>query len=449
MSRISSDTDRSSLSVAFESPKSLLSDLAITFTSRSQAGTIAGVSTERPFISPAFEDEAREAVERLRAALAVLLDALNLSEVPALELARALRLDKSLGWKINHLSAARDVATLREYMPGNAGWDIFLSATRKAGADPKLISAVRSSVGAFHDLVERHAGDAATFGMLVGGLGGAGAQRVELAHRRQLFQGASYVWGIQVRVLLHVHFVAVAEDPARLDCAILRGLLDVRRLRRDSVCVLGPYHLLTDSGDIMQAALRPVDPDYGAPGQVPFLGKFCSQPLPEARRVRQPDGTGYDLLEVGPVGKPGSVTLITGEYSPASLSRFRSESDTSGRHMAWVRVPAESLVLDVYIDRALEAQIKPALDVLSRLEAIGAAPNPPFTVQLPISEQLEALGPAPVVRPAAVVRDYNRMIQTVCDRAGWRPEQFNVYRIHVKYPPIASCAHIHYALPSA
>src|SRR5262245_56450014 len=110
------------------------------------------------------------------------------------------------------------------------------------------------------------------------------------AFRKNMFRGASAVFGVQARVQISSHYVAPnKDDPEMVDLAIVGGLVELRRIRADVSWAVASLRTLSRPG--MQedpAAAEPLDPLSRKYGEVPILTEFRSTPLP-AMRVVSPE----------------------------------------------------------------------------------------------------------------------------------------------------------------
>ena len=88
-----------------------------------------------------------------------------------------------------------------EQMPGGAGLKIFFKSVQRAGSSAELLAAGRAAVDDYERLIEVHSGDRTTLEMMGSELSPIGRRERDEHHRKMLFLGASYVWGVQTRVI--------------------------------------------------------------------------------------------------------------------------------------------------------------------------------------------------------------------------------------------------------
>jgi hypothetical protein len=408
-----------------------------------------GASSASAGHAPTFEAHAKEVILRLRTAFGAIMEALPDKVRRPHELQRTLGIDKNLAWKIVRIVEAKDPFRAGQHVPGPAALRIFLNAARTC-VDDVLIRAAAEAGEEFEELIEVHAGDRASLGMMMAGHVSRGGAQADLAHRKAAFQGMSYIWGIQAAAQLKAHFLHPSAQEGMLDMASLLGFVSLRRIRPNVSWVMAQVKCTDDDGEVRRSCVRePVDgsrPDV----EVPLLAEFCSQPLPRFRRIRSPSGFLEDELVEGPVGKTGAITCFTSEVGRAIATRYRDEHNRWAVLNARLHTPCETLVFDEFVHEDLFGRIAPELAVYSNL---GGGPWFPEAGldrhRLPVSASVEYLGKGPSVVYTSEISRYTEMVCYVFDKLGWDGARFDVYRAVVQYPPIPTCVALMHELPEA
>jgi hypothetical protein len=269
-------------------------------------------------------------------------------------------------------------------------------------------------------------------------------------HRKQLYRGSSGILGVQVRVQLAADFVAPgAHDDTLIDIAYISGFIDFRRLRQSIAWPMGTATKCDDEGvPTDMPRVEPLDPAFGANGSAPLIGQLCSDPLPPLRvEDMEPGGARYVLGE-GPIGDTAALTCATGWFCRGFASRYQMPDDKRGAHITRLDTPAELLVQDLFVHNALGFKMPPEVDLYSQLgNASFSAVFNGHGTRLPFSEQVAELGVAPVAAATADIPKYLEVVRSVFARLAWNPADFTLYRLQMRYPPIASLAALHYELP--
>jgi hypothetical protein len=396
-----------------------------------------------------FPVHVRTVVRSLRGAFSDLLSAVGADPQDSQSICRVIGLNKNLAWRFSKLIQADDPCVALAQLPGGGGLKIFFKSLQRAGSSPELLQAGRAAVEEYERLIEVHSGDRATLEMMGSELSPFGRQERDEYHRKMLFQGASYVWGVQTRVMLKIGIVGPGHEDGLLEFASLSGLIDFRRLRSDVSWVVASRRSTNDDGsDMSPAASEPLDPRCAGAEHAPLMTDFCSQPLPELRRVVNPTGATFELIE-GPVGNTGARTCVVGTIQ-RRIPYYRTPENTFGENSARCDTPAELMIVDLLIHERFEFAIPPRVTLNSELGA--AIPYPGRgrdQNRLPLFETMKdfGAGAAPLVTPE--VRQYRKMVQAMFDRTGWNPGEFRNFRIKVAYPVCPSALVMQYDLPAA
>src|SRR6185295_5574133 len=90
------------------------------------------------------------------------------------DVARKLRVNKTLAWNVARLLASADGLSAVSHVPGSASLEKVIQATARRGADAGLVAKARTAVGDFHRMIEAHAGDRPTLDLIIDGAQGGG-----------------------------------------------------------------------------------------------------------------------------------------------------------------------------------------------------------------------------------------------------------------------------------
>ena len=406
----------------------------------------------RPRETTLFEDHASQVIARLRHSVAAVVDSLPANRERAADLAYAFGVDMKLAWRIGRVIGDTDLFSAARYIPGAAGFQIFLRAARRRDVSKGVIAAAEAAFGSFSELVHTHAGSRKAFDMMLAGHAQEGRTRADLEQRRQMFEGSSYVWGTQARTKLRLDILAPSADSMMFDFATVRGFIDLRRLRPNVPWRISQGYSADDAGgahvEFVREPLAQLGHNPSVIDGLPLMAQFCSKPLPECRRVDAPHGViEYELVE-GAVGNTGILTCITGELIRGFEPRYRTKGYHDIAQMFGMRTPSELVIFDVMIHRDLFGRrIEPGLCVYSDLFSDRIAPRYRDCDLLPVQEQVEYLGMGPDVLETANAPRYVEMARFTLERCGWDGTQFDVYRVQMKYPPIPATMIIKHDLP--
>lgn len=401
-----------------------------------------------PTTEISFSVHARAVVRAVRSTFTDVLSAAGAEPRDVGSISSKLGLNRNLAWKVSRIIQAEDPSIVLEQMPGASGLRIFLKSVERAGVEAGLVEKVRQALSEYDRLIELHSGDRATLEMMGSDLSSTGNRQRDEHHRKLLFMGASYVWGVQARVNLKVGLVVPGRAPGHLDFASCNALIDFRRIRENVTWVMASRNSNNDDGTATET--RPteaIDPRFAGPDQAPLMGNFCSRPLPELRRVVDGQTTSFELVE-GPVGNTAVQTTVVGTIQ-RELLYYRSPSNEWGEHRAKSDIPAELLIVDLFIHRSLPFALPPEASLHSDLGTKSHAAFYRSRSTLPLHEPVQDLGSGPLLAATPDAPQYSGIVGAMFERMESRPDDFHGYRVQIAYPAFPTSLTLRYPLPEA
>ena len=399
----------------------------------------------------AFEQNAAVALRRLRSALSVLIGAIpGVGELrKAADLQRALGIGNTLAWQVYRLAHATDPLTEASSVPGTAGLKRLFKAAGEHGVPAEHIADSAAASAEFDELVKVHAGDRAAFDSMISGLSDEGSQLADAQQKRAAFRANSHLWGVQAKTQLGCFMYQPAADhSALIDAAGIRGLLQLRRLRRDVSWVITSTRASDDDGvNRRNVGIEPLDPTVDAPPGFALLQEFCSRPLPGLRTIHHESGVISVELAGTTVGNKSAVTCLLGSSFRSFCPRYRDEHNQAVISQAKVQTPCEVLILDVLVHEELFRSASPDVLVYGDHRAVDPHPEARKCDLLPLRESVVYMGKGPSILQTLEVPRYPEMAQYAFDRLGWDGEKFDVYRCRVEYPVMPSSVVVRFDLP--
>jgi len=398
-----------------------------------------------------FEADAERVLTQVRRAVGRIIDALPGRPERPTAICRALDLDKSLGWKVARFLDGADPFAAAAHLPGPGGWDIVLTRAQRAGVPGRLVADAQSAIADLDALIEQHAGDRASFDVLLAGCTRSGRAQAELSHRRSAFRANSFIWGAQARTQVSIKLLQPSDDGRSVDIARVTGFVGLRRMRPDVPWVISRTAFVQDESAVRSTRPRePIDPEAGGNGSpAPLLSRFCSEPLPRIRRVVTPNGFVEAELIEAPIGAAGEVSCLIGEVSRALAPRYAGPTSSRADLVAHVRTPCEGLIEDLLVRRDTFGPLRPELGIYSELGSGVWYPDcKQDRYRLPTTDVVQRIrGGAMGVRTAEIPR-YADLIPYLFERLGWDADRFDLYRARIAYPIIPSAAIMSFDLPS-
>jgi hypothetical protein len=390
--------------------------------------------------------EVRDALAALQVAVRELLATVpGFTGSRPVDVMAALAIDLKLAWKLARIAQSGDPFAIARHLPGAAGWRIASQAATAAGATQ---AAVARATHAFESAVAAGtawAGDRKAFDMMAAGLAAGSDMRIDVEHRRQLYLGGSYVWGVRARAAVRVDILGPSRSARTLDCATIRGFLDVERLRADTPWQIEAPFVVDDEGSKpVPTTIEPLDhTERGARGNAAlgphFLREFCSANLPTLRATTGARVPRTLALADSEVGTEGRFSVFHG-----SVLRAVQPVKTSRRHhgifqMSKQRTPAERTVFDLAVHRALVGDSPAAEAILySDLNVRQDTFHHQAKDRIPAGLEVEHLG---LGLRRARLEEHARhadLLAFAFERLGWNPGDFHLLRVNAPYPPVPS-----------
>jgi len=337
------------------------------------------------------------------------------------------------------------------HLPGIIALRSFLKLAQRAGVREPAVSAAVHATEAFNDLVATHADDRNTFDSMISALVvSEDAANINFQHRRATTRGQAHLFGLQARAHLKCLLIQPSPgDPNLLDLANLTGFVSLRQWRpTQTPIVLTPAYTTNDAGTVREVRREPLDPAADQTAGVALLPEFCTGPTLQLREVPAAPGRVLgQLLGVG-VGNTAAVTCIEGHINRAAVPRYKEPANKIGGHLAEIRVPCDTLLLDLVVREDTFGPLRPTVsmcaDHLAELRTPGS--HSPWQSLEPY-ESVEYLGKGPAVLYTPDYPRYPELGRYAFDRLGWQGDRFDVYRCRIEYPIVPSTVAIFFDLP--
>jgi hypothetical protein len=398
---------------------------------------------------PRLDAQASAAVNTLRIAIRTVLERLSEAGTPtdrARDLEIGLKLRKTLAWKIHRVAHGSNPLSDARCIPGANGIDRFLKAASRHSVCEQALHDVRHAASAYHGLVNVHADDHPALRVMLNGLQQPLIAPGELrASRRNAFRCARDTWGEQIEArVLSVVFTPSREG--RADIATVRGFVGLKRLRNDVVLALGrTIEHDTDRPGPRRARVEAIEPEHVA-GGVPLLKRFCSS-VPDVTADTLPDGNVQYRFVDGLVGNTSAVTAFTGELRrDIGGALRRDEANTMNAVLITVTRPTALAVIDIWAPPHLWGT-RPEAAVLCAVLKDPVTTPPHQWRRLPHNDDVERRGLGIEAGFLRDVGDYSAVMSSVFERLSWDAAGYELHRLRVQYPVMATCVGMTIQLP--
>jgi hypothetical protein len=409
----------------------------------------------------AFEHDARKALSRLCLSLRNVVSALPDQTPSASALAKVLGLNRKIAWqvwRITETDPVHGITPSAQLLPGPAALEGFLSACSVRGVPEPLLDAVRQASGRFDDLAVLHGGDRASlmslFRQAGGPEGSTSSDRAAESVRRQAWQSNGEIWGTQTRAYFAAAILAPGSQDGRVDDLSITGEVGIRRLRNNAVRMiagLGFHKYSADAGG--PPAPRPlveIDLESGTGMIEPMVPRFTSARVRMSPAESSPPGQTLVELVESPVGRRGEVNLVLAQFCPNIGRRYATDTLKRVHFSAHLFSPYGVVVQDLIVRRDLwpNGACSAGAKVYSALRGMMTSQSRRDERDvLPIRAEVVRLGAGLRALATDHVPEYAEIVEWGCAQVGWNPEEFEVHRCVVMYPPMPSSLVVGVDLP--
>lgn len=390
-----------------------------------------------------FAENATNVMKELQDAVNALFDALPGEKSKAADVERVFGIDHKLGWQVHQLATAMNPLTAAEHVPVRSAMQRLLKSASRRRVPSEVMARVTASLEEFERFVEEHAGGRADFNSMVGAFLPETQEKRELAGKRAAFQGVSQVKGVAAEADFCAFFLHPSSEPGLADRVTLSGRIGLRRVHPASQIGFATVGTLSVSGDSptrAQQVLRldgsPVDGAFGT-----LLPQFSSTPSPRFR-IQRADYISYYWVVGDEVGLRSAVDLVSAEYRPAAVPRYRKPGAPAiAGVLEMIDVPTKRSTVDVFVHTDVYPATAP---LLAMYDASVRGPvrvhNDPHREhdRLHLHESIRTLAGGVAGARLPHVPKYLQMLEHVCQSRNWDANQFRGYRLDVQYPFYAS-----------
>jgi hypothetical protein len=402
-----------------------------------------------------FSLESSAVLQKLRVSVSEMLNSVPGSVRSTRDFQKYFGLDLKLSWQVMKLAGPGEALSLVPFVPTPGPMRRFLTAASTAGVQQELVEQIRTSYREFEEQVATHAGDRMTFESMA--LGSVRMQdgsdddlrRTEVKHRKAGYQMHSHYCGAQVETYVSTFMLHPSSVAGQFDLAHLRSKLGHRRLRSGANFHVDTFKYtlgIDETKEQDQLQKESFDPESFAKYGAPIISRFSSSPLPQMRTVTSPDGKSSTSIVDDTLGQKSSVNLTFGRM----IRNVPMARTPVGDRLCFGQKVsiAEPTVL-VISDHLVHRPTFPRLEFKSWVEWMPLSTRIPIndTGPLPLREKLVRLEAGVDGARTREVPQYIDMLDFVCDRMGWRIDEFDVYRVRIEYPMLHTRIFSHFECP--
>lgn len=369
-------------------------------------------------------------MQDLRQALADVLGCVPGRHQRAVDVERALGLNKKLAWQVFRILNSETLSDIAN-VPSAASARTLMAAASERGVPAGVLKRVARAFERFDEFATTQAEDRAGLVTLVSRLGSTPNDAYELNIRKNAFRAMSHLWGAKCQMAVRSEIAfRNRRFPQARDVAAVSAEIGLQRMRENEPLGIVRY-LGTDYTPGAKAETPAPPPKQMAAAMVDhgvdLLHEFCTQPLP--RMEPKPSVWGGTETElIFPAGRLGALTI----YS--SHLRECAEMSPTFDMRAYVTVPVETIVLELLVPAGM------ADPRTVRGGAYGCRTHPEHvydersTDLLPQKETATCMTNLERVPPLPGSPMHNKAMEHVLEKCGWLGARFDVFRCRIQYP---------------
>ena len=343
-----------------------------------------------------------------------------------------------LAWKVSHLVTSASPFDAVRHIPGLGGVQIVGEAAIGRGAPASRIARLEASYSDLRRFITEEAGSRRNFESMVAGIEQSRDRRLEQEQRRQLFEGASAVWGVQCQTLYRLDLLFPSSITGLLDCATIRTMGEVRRLRGGVPIPFPRAQNIDDHGQSMaNVKEEPIDGSVRA-GEFPIVPALCSGDVPAFEPRRAVSRRRVDEAAAIDTGDPAPFTLTIGEV----LRAVQPDQVSDGSHgifqLMRLRMPAVRVAFDVAVHRdLLDESSAPDVSFTSDLHGAATEIVDIQRVRISLTPDVREFVPRGT-RTLSGIGPLTRHYELALAASGCSKDDFRWFRLELSYPPIST-----------
>jgi hypothetical protein len=364
--------------------------------------------------------EVREILIRLRSAYAALIETIPDGGRSAIQVERALKLNKKLAWQVYRVATAEDPLSSGARAPGEAAARQVIQAARAQGVASEITERIQTATRDFHDAIDRHADDRSSFDLMLQSLTGDGLDARDYDLKRTAYRANRELLGKYCEVDVSTLIVCKAEDDDHAHMCSLRGLAGLHRLRPHARLQISRQRYRRSGTQIV--ASEPLDQEaaIGDP-PVAILKEFSSV---DTTTLGHASATTCFLADVARSMLIGHDPVLN---EPRSIDNLHE-----------VATPARLLLHDMLVDERIVGDIRPQLRIITRRADADTWPGDDASIVLPIREHVQDLGSGLARAAVSELAAYPQMLKHIVDKLGWDASSMRLYRTAIEYPVLCS-----------
>jgi hypothetical protein len=416
--------------------------------SNADGATTTTTTTTTTTLAPArqFRGEVGVGIGNVRRRLGAIVEAVCGGTPRAQDITDRFGVYRKLGWQIWNVVYADDALAAIKHLPNPRTLKVWHDAARKQCVRAEMLNKLEEAIAQFRKSADEHAGDREMLELLVESNAQTPDEAATIRWRKQAFAGNSFTFGVRAKCMLTCAFIFPSEArDGYFDMVRIQGLLGLVRTRPNVRWPFAQLLIRDGEGKKHQFARVPmIESRAVRETGVPLVEKFCSKPLPRVQRRPGNMGMVEDELLPGEVGQVGAADIITAEVLRAVAPAWPDRPGEMATFGTGVRTPTELLISDQLVHKDLFPDVERELCVFGELMTQLSRDE---RDRIPVPEQVQHLGNAADGIGTAEIACYNDLLELVFEQTGLRAQDFEAYRVRMRYPPLPVSVLVRHPMP--
>jgi hypothetical protein len=390
-----------------------------------------------------FQEDVTRTILDLRKAIGIVVSKLPERLDSPHDVYQVLGLDKKLGWRIYKIIHEDDLYFAAQFVPGKHSFGRFIKSCKSKGVEKTYLDDAVHAVEDFYEIIDVHSGDRQSMDMMLMASSRDGRDQGYNTLRKQAYYAQSHLLGLQAETQLDAWFFGPSSTEGMLDVAEVKGFFDIRRNRPGVKWVIDTPCFFTGNEHEEQFFTETIYPQTSCSllEKVPFLEKYCSEPLPSLKAITsQGCGPVYELEE-GPLGNTNLIDTVTGTVSRGVFPIDPAEGEEHHEVSVKLYTPVQNLVLDLFFHETMAETMagnpsaRMMFDYYTRGGALAYRSDRDL-IPMEIKPMMIGTGISCAYTP--LIPRYSPMLAEVFQCLRWDPDEFVVYRTRVEFPVVPS-----------
>ncbi|MFT7669789.1 MAG: hypothetical protein ACI8X5_002496 [Planctomycetota bacterium] len=380
--------------------------------------------------SSKLEGRLREVGADLRQVLVAILQSLPGYPHRPSRLAQELGVNRAVASKVLAAIVKTDPLETLHLIPGPEPLRKLVRSAEGLGATSALARAAEEAIANFDHVIRNEAGNRAALDALISSSLPGARERFELASKYSVYKGLAQLKGVQAEHWLGTAILSPSNENAKKhDLTWLNGAVAMQRLRPGATVRFSYRQGLDNEGT------SEIESSLPTLGLLP-LDQFCVNPAAQLEAHVTGDTIHYTLSD-DLVGPQETVDMFVVDHHPASVRR--ESAGPKGRRTSFFvepAMPVANLTFDTILHRDVFPGADPELLIYDTgYDGIVDVNDPARQIdRVPLKESVEVLGLDISRFEAPGIPTYGPLLQHLCDRFGWKSDEFRGYRTKIAYP---------------